>query len=67
MGAALGLYLATGHIRHEPRTVRPVVLEAVPEITPKITPITPKITPETLKQIEGPKKLRRVPRIKKGE
>ena len=58
LGASAGLYLATGHIRHEPKVEKPVVLDAVPgEITPIITP---EITHGQLKQIEGPKQLRRV-------
>ena len=56
LGAAAGLYLATGHIRHEPKNARPVVLTVVPEIEPDTV---------SLKQIEGPKQLRRVPRIRK--
>ena len=63
IGAAAGLYLATGHMRHEPRPVRAVVLEALPEIRLERAR---EVTSETPRRIEGPaRQLRRVPKLKR--
>lgn len=71
-GAAFGLYLATGHMRHEPKrpsgpsgedgSKEPVQLKVAPEAAEKQEPV--KSEPVAL--LEAPRKMRRVPKIQKG-
>ena len=84
-GAAFGLYLATGHMRHEPKRPsspsredgkkEPVKLKVVPEAVEKqeikaASEAAEKQEPvksEPVALLEAPRKMRRVPKIQKGE